>query len=202
MFKEALEQMKTAFILLMFFLLLTGIVYPFVITEIAQWLFPEKANGSLIRRDNQVIGSRLIGQSFSSDTFFWGRPSATTPHPYNGEASSGSNLAPTNPHFIALVKERMKQFKSDSMNQKIPVDLVTASGSGLDPDISPYAAMYQVPRVAKANHLSEEALENLIQQQMKSRTWGLFGEPRVNVLELNLALERLRMKHGQSAPKS
>ena len=204
MFKEAMEQMKTALILLIAFTVLTGLLYPLAVTGFAQLLFPAKANGSLMKQNDKVIGSRLIGQFFSSPAYFWGRPSATSPYPYNGEASSGSNLGPTNPNFLATVKERIFQLKeaTPQNNDSIPVDLVTASGSGLDPDISPYAAFYQAARIAKARNLSEEEVKKIIQEHIKNRTLGLLGEPRINVLELNLALDRLRMSHGQSTPKS
>ncbi|MGX6643207.1 potassium-transporting ATPase subunit KdpC [Legionella pneumophila] len=204
MFKEAIEHMKTALIFLIVFTLITGLLYPLAVTGLAQLLFPAKANGSLMKQNDHIIGSQLIGQFFSSPAYFWGRPSATSPYPYNGEASSGSNSGPTNPDFLATVKERVLQLKeSTSQNNKgVPVDLVTASGSGLDPDISPYAAYYQASRIAKARNLSLEEVKKLIQKHIKNRTLGILGEPRVNVLELNLALDNLRISHGQSTPKS
>lgn len=204
MFKEAMGQMKTALMLLIVFTVLTGLLYPLAVTGLAQLLFPVKANGNLIKQNDTVIGSRLIGQSFSSPAYFWSRPSATTPYPYNGGASSGSNLGPTNPNFLTTVKERISQLKqADTQNNNpIPVDLVTASSSGLDPEISPLAAFYQTSRIAKARNLPEETIKNLIQKHVKNRTLGLLGEPRINVLELNLALDELRDSHGQSTPKS
>lgn len=190
-FKELLMQMKTALMLLLFFTLLTGLLYPLAVTGFAQIFFPKEANGSLIHRNGRLIGSRLIGQSFSNPAYFWGRPSATTPYPYNGESSSGSNSGPMNPDFLTTVKERMAHLKKfdPQNNQLIPIDLVTTSGSGLDPDISPLAAFYQVTRISKARGLSVEEINELIQKHIKKRTWGLFGEPRVNVLDINLALD-------------
>lgn len=204
MFKEVMEHIKTALILLIVFTLVTGLLYPLAVTGLAQLLFPAKANGSLIKQNDHVIGSQLIGQFFSSPTYFWGRPSATSPYPYNGEASAGSNLGPTNPDFLDAVKKRILPLKETSPqnNKDIPVDLVTASGSGLDPDISPYAAYYQAARIAKARNLSLEEVNTLIQKHIKNRTLGLLGEPRVNVLEINLALDNLRMSHDQSTPNS
>lgn len=204
MFKEVIAQMKTALILLIVLTVLTGLLYPLAVTGLAQLFFPQKANGSLIVQNNQVIGSRLIGQSFTSQAYFWGRPSATSPYPYNGEASSGSNSGPTNPSFLATVKNRITQLKqaSPQKNNVIPVDLVTASGSGLDPDISPQAAFYQVARIAKERNLNEKEVHTLIEQHIQNRTLGLLGEPRINVLELNLALDHLRTNHDELAPQS
>ncbi len=203
MFKEVIAQMRTALILLIVLTVLTGLLYPLAVTGLAQLLFPTQANGSLIEHNNRVIGSRLIGQSFTSNAYFWGRPSATSPYPYNGEASSGSNSGPTNPSFLATVEDRIAQLKqaSPQNNNAIPVDLVTASGSGLDPDISPQAAFYQVARIAKTRNLSEKEIQSLIQQYTQHRTFGLLGETRINVLELNLALDHLRTSHELS-PKS
>lgn len=202
MLKEAITQMKSALMLLLIFSVITGFLYPLAVTGIAQLFFAEKANGSLIKNKNQVIGSRWIGQSFSSPAYFWGRPSATSPYPYNGEASSGSNLGPSNPDFLALVKKRVQQVGQSQNYQLIPVDLVTASGSGLDPEISPYAAFYQATRVAKERNLPEEEIKTLIRQHIQPRTLGFLGEPRINVLELNLALDNLGTKNGQSTPQS
>lgn len=171
--------------------ILTGLLYPFSITGIAQLLFPEKANGSLIQQGDTMIGSRFIGQAFSSPRYFWGRPSATHPYPYNGASSSGSNFGPTNPNFLAIVKERTQRFMTAHHHHIIPVDLVTASGSGLDPEISPQAAFYQVTRIAKVRNMPESDIHTLIQQHIQPRTLGFLGEPRVNVLELNLALDKL-----------
>lgn len=194
MFKEALAPIKTALLLLLTLTILTGLLYPLLVTGLAQLLFPAKANGSLITKNNSVIGSSLIGQAFTNPAYFWGRPSATTPYPYNGAASSGSNLGPSNPELLKTVKERIQQFNGQS-NQSIPIDLVTASGSGLDPDISPYAAYFQSARVAQARNLSETQINALIEQQIQRRTLGFLGEPRVNVLELNLALDNLGKVH-------
>lgn len=203
MFKEIMTQMKTALRLLIVLTVLTGLLYPLAVTGLAQLFFPQKANGSLMVQNTRVIGSRLIGQSFTSQAYFWGRPSATSPYPYNGEASSGSNSGPTNPSFLATVKDRITQLKqaSPQKNNAIPVDLVTASGSGLDPEISPQAAFYQVARIVKARHLTAKEVQALIQQHIQHRTLGLLGEPRINVLELNLALDNLRTSH-EIPPKS
>ncbi|MFJ1269552.1 potassium-transporting ATPase subunit KdpC [Legionella lytica] len=201
MLKEAMNQMKTALILLILISVLTGFIYPLTVTGLAQIFFPWKANGSLIKQNNQWIGSQLIGQPFSDAAYFWGRPSATTSYPYNGAASSGSNLAASNPDFLSIVKERMTHLRqADPQNeQAVPIDLVTASGSGLDPEISPLAAKYQVPRIAKIRQLPEADIYQLVEQYSKPRTWRILGEPRVNVLELNLALDNLR---SINAPKS
>lgn len=204
MFKEAMSQIKTALILLVLLSAITGLIYPLIVTALAQLLFPYQANGSLILQNSRVVGSEYIGQNFSSLSYFWGRPSMTSPYAYNGEASSGSNNGPTNPNFLALVQERMNQLKKwhSENNQSTPVDLVTASGSGLDPELSPYAAFYQAARVAKLRQLPEAKVLELIKQQIKYRTWGLLGEPRVNVLQLNLALDALRTSHESAPSKS
>lgn len=201
MLKEAINQMKTALILLILLSILTGFIYPLTVTGLAQIFFPWKANGSLIKQNNQVVGSHLIGQPFSDAAYFWGRPSATKPYPYNGAASSGSNLATSNPDFLSIVKERMTHLRqADPQNeQAVPIDLVTASASGLDPEISPLAAQYQVPRIAKIRQIPEADIYQLVEQYSKPRTWRILGEPRVNVLELNLALDNLR---SINAPKS
>lgn len=194
MFKTALAQLKMALILLVSLVILTGIIYPFAVTAVAQLVFPKQANGSLIEQNNKTMGSSLIGQSFTNPNYFWGRPSATTPFPYNGESSGGSNSGPSNPAFLDTVRERLahlRQFNPEN-HGLIPVDLVTASGSGLDPDISPFAAFYQVPRIAKMRHLSENEVRELVLNHIKNRTLLILGEPRVNVLELNLALDKLR----------
>lgn len=186
--KTLLRPAISLFILLS---IITGIVYPLVTTALAKALFPEEAAGSLIIKDGKPVGSRLIGQNFSDVKYFWGRPSATSPQPYNGTASGGSNLGPLNPALVDAVKGRVEVLKAaDPGNVKpIPADLVTASGSGLDPHISPEAAQYQVERVAKARNLSSEKLNALIEQNTEPRQWGIFGNPRVNVLKLNLALD-------------
>jgi K+-transporting ATPase ATPase C chain len=192
MFIEILRQIKTSFIILLFFTLLTGIIYPLIVTGVAQLIFPWKANGSIIENNGKSIGSLLIGQSFADPRYFYSRPSATLPFPYNGGASLGSNMGPSNPLFIALVKERALNFQTiDSSNLLVPVDLVTASGSGLDPDISPYAAFYQIQRIAKLRNIPEIEIKQVVEQLIQGRQWGIFGEPRVNVLQLNLALDAL-----------
>jgi K+-transporting ATPase ATPase C chain len=173
--------------------IITGIAYPLLITGIGQWLMPKQVNGSLIEKDGKLIGSSLIGQNFTEPKYFWGRPSATTPYPNNATASSGSNLGPLNPALAEAVKTRVAALNSaDPINKlPIPVDLVTASASGLDPEISPAAANYQINRVAKARELSNEALQKLISDNTEGRQWGVLGEPRVNVLLLNIALDKL-----------
>jgi K+-transporting ATPase ATPase C chain len=187
-------QIRPALMALLIFTVLTGLVYPLVVTGIAQLVFPAQANGSLIVRNGQTIGSTLIGQSFDDPKYFWGRLSATGPYPYNAAASSGSNLGPTNPALLEAVKARIAALKAaDPTNaQPIPVDLVTASGSGLDPDISIAAALYQVPRVARLRGMSEAAVRALVDQFTQGRQFGFLGEPRVNVLELNLALDGIK----------
>ncbi len=188
------KLIRPALMLLLLFTLLTGLVYPLVVTGIAQLVFPHQADGSLILQNGQVAGSELIGQQFSDPKYFWGRLSATGPYPYNAAASSGSNLGPTNPALLDEVKARVAALKAaDPGNtQPIPVDLVTSSGSGLDPDISMAAALYQLPRVARLRGLSETSVRTLIDQYTTGRTLGFLGEPRVNVLELNLALDALK----------
>jgi K+-transporting ATPase ATPase C chain len=171
--------------------LLTGIVYPLVVTAIGRLAFPARVEGSLVRRGDVVVGSSLIGQSFADPKYFWGRPSATAPMPNNGLASGGSNLGPTNPALVDAVKARIAALRSaDPTNPaRIPVDLVTASGSGLDPHISPAAALYQVARVARARHLDPIGLQRRVLAAVEPPQWHLFGEPVVNVLALNLALD-------------
>jgi K+-transporting ATPase ATPase C chain len=193
MIREAIEQIKPAVILLVLMTLLTGLIYPLVVTVLAQWWFPWQANGSLLQGHGRTMGSLWIGQSFSGEKYFWGRPSATTPFPYNAENSSGSNAGPTNPDFLSLVKKRALDLRqSDPKKQPIlPMDLVTASGSGLDPEISPFAAWYQIPRIAKARKISGQKIESLVQSFIKYRFLGVLGEPRVNVLQLNFALDDL-----------
>jgi K+-transporting ATPase ATPase C chain len=174
---------------LIFLSIVTGIAYPLLVTGIAQLAFNEQANGSLILQNEKIVGSRLIGQPFSDPRYFWGRPSATSPMPYNGAASSGSNQGPTNPALKEAVEGRIKALGGPT---PVPADLVTASGSGLDPHISPAAAEYQVVRVAKARSLPEEPVRALVQEYTRGRQLGVLGEPVVNVLELNLALDALR----------
>jgi len=187
-------QLRPAIVLLAIFTLLTGVLYPMVVTGAAQILFPHQANGSLIVRNNQALGSELIGQPFDDPRYFWDRPSATSPYPYNAAASSGSNLGPSNPTLLDTIRTRIAALKAaDPQNQQpIPVDLVTASGSGLDPDISVAAALYQLPRVAKARGMSEDAVRLLVNQLTQGRQFGVLGEPRVNVLKLNLALDGIK----------
>ena len=188
--KTLIRPAVTLFILLS---IVTGLIYPLLVTGIGQALFPKQAAGSLIERDGKRVGSRLIGQPFTDPKYFWGRPSATGPYPYNAAASGGSNLGPLNPALKEAVESRVKALRiADPGNAApVPVDLVTASASGLDPHISPAAAEYQVMRVARARGLAPETVRNLVTQQTENRQWGIFGEPRVNVLELNLALDPL-----------
>jgi K+-transporting ATPase ATPase C chain len=203
MFKEAIRHIRTATTLLFMLMFLTGVLYPLTVTVLAQYLFPWQANGSIIKQEGQAIGSVLIGQANYLPEYFWGRPSATTPFPYNGASSSGSNSGPSNPEFLATVQARITALKKmDPQNkQPIPVDLVTASGSGLDPEISPQAAFYQVPRVARERRVSEPVLNALIEDHIKNRTFGLLGEPRINVMKLNTALDNLRTNNGKPAAK-
>jgi K+-transporting ATPase ATPase C chain len=191
-----LRLIRPAVSLLAMMTVLLGIVYPLVITGVAKVAFSHQAEGSLIYQDGKLIGSSLIGQSFSDPKYFWGRPSATTPQPYNGLASTGSNLGPLNPALLDAVKANAKALRdADPDNhQPIPVDLVTASASGLDPDFSPAAAQYQAARVARARHLEFARVEALIKAHERERLFGLIGERRINVLELNLALDRLRLR--------
>jgi K+-transporting ATPase ATPase A chain len=187
------KQVKPAIVLFLLLTVLLGIVYPLVITGIAQVIFPVQSNGDILEHNGKVAGSALVGQPFTSANYFWGRPSATSPVPYNAGASSGSNLGPNNPALTDAVKARVDALHAaDPTNsQSIPVDLVTASGSGLDPDISIAAARYQVPRVARERNLNENDLQALVAQYTEPRQFGIFGEPRVNVLSLNLALDDL-----------
>jgi K+-transporting ATPase ATPase C chain len=197
MFKE----LRPAIVFVVALTLITGIVYPLVVTGLAGVIFPYQAQGSLIERDGNVVGPALIGQEFTSDRYFHGRPSATTapdpadptktvPAPYNAGNSGGSNLGPTNKALIERVQSDMDKLKQENSSSAVPIDLVTTSGSGLDPHISPAAALFQVPRVAKARGVSEDRLRELVNERTEGRTLGLFGEPRVNVLALNLALDR------------
>ena len=186
-----MDQIRPALVVLALLTLVTGVAYPLIVTGIAQVVFPAQANGSLILRDGKPVGSGLIGQPFDDPKYFWGRLSATGPFPYNAGASSGSNLGPINPALHAAAKGRIDALReADPGNQApVPVDLVTASGSGLDPDISPAAAFYQVQRVARARHLYEERVRELVHTHIRHRQLGVLGEPRVNVLRLNLALD-------------
>jgi K+-transporting ATPase ATPase C chain len=189
-----MTHLRPALLLLLLFTLVTGLLYPLLITGVAQAALPYQANGSLITHDGQPIGSALIGQPFTDPRYFWGRPSATGPFPYNAAASGGSNLGPTNPALIEAVAARVDALRAaDPANTApIPVDLVTASASGLDPHISLAAARYQVNRVAQARGLPAERILALVEQHTEGRQFGLLGEPRVNVLTLNLALDEVK----------
>jgi K+-transporting ATPase ATPase C chain len=186
--------LRPAIVLFLILTAITGVVYPLVITGVAQVVFPTQAGGSILLKDGKAVGSSLIGQSFSDPQHFWSRPSATAPQPYNGLASGGSNLGPLNPALTDAVKARVAALRAadPTNNAPIPVDLVTASGSGLDPDISLAAASYQVPRVARTRGLRPEAVRALVAAHAHGRWLGILGEPRVNVLELNLALDELQ----------
>jgi potassium-transporting ATPase KdpC subunit len=198
------KELRPAVVMVIAFTILTGLAYPLAMTGIAQVIFPWQANGSLVERDGKVVGSSLIGQVFADDKYFHGRPSATTdtdpndatktvPAPYNAQNSSGSNLGPTSKSLVDRVKEDVDKFKAEN-NKPIPVDLVTTSASGLDPDITPAAAAFQIPRVAKARNMAESILADLVAQHTQGRTLGVLGEPRVNVIELNLALDSFTSK--------
>src|SRR5246127_3762987 len=200
-----LKEIRPSILILVLLTLITGLAYPLAMTAIAGVLFPSQAEGSLIERDGKVVGSALIGQEFKDDKYFHGRPSATTaadpadstktvPAPYNAANSGGSNLGPTSKALNDRVKEDVDKLKAENPTASVPVDLVTTSGSGLDPDISPEAALFQVPRVAKARDMPEDRVRALITQQTQGRLAGLLGEPRVNVLALNLALDAAASK--------
>jgi K+-transporting ATPase ATPase C chain len=200
-----LRQIRPAIVVLVALTLLTGLVYPLVMTGIAQLVFPHQANGSLLERNGTVIGSALIGQDFKSDKYFHGRPSATTAPdpkdptktiaaPYNATNSGGSNLAPSNKALIERVKGDLAKLQKENPGTPVPVDLVTTSASGLDPDISPAAALFQVPRIAKARNLPEDRVRQLVEDNTDDRFLDLLGEPRVNVLALNIALDGLATK--------
>ncbi|QPK64290.1 potassium-transporting ATPase subunit KdpC [Methylomonas sp. LL1] len=189
------SYVKPALMLLLTLTLVTGAIYPALVTLIAQTAFPAQANGSLITdKQGQTIGSSLIGQTFDRPEYFWGRPSATAPVPYNAAASGGSNLGPTNPALRDAVSARIQALKQADPDNKmpVPVDLVTASASGLDPHISIAAAEYQIKRIAKSGKITEAALYELVNAHTQDRQWQVFGEPRINVLELNLALDRFK----------
>ena len=183
--------LRPALSLFLLLTLITGLAYPLLVTGIVKLAFPHQAGGSLIEKDGKAVGSALIGQNFSDPKYFWGRPSATAPMPYNAAASSGSNLGPLNPALTDAVKARIEALRAADPDKRdpVPADLVTASASGLDPHISPAAAAYQAGRVARARGLAESEVAALLARHIEGRQWGLFGEPRVNVLRLNLALD-------------
>jgi potassium-transporting ATPase KdpC subunit len=187
------QQLKPALVLFLLLTVLTGVVYPLAVTVVAQTAFAHQANGSLVFRGTDVAGSALIGQPFDDPKYFWGRLSATAPFAYNAAASSGSNLGPLNPALVDAVKARVDALRAaDPDNHApVPVDLATASGSGLDPHVSPAAARWQVPRVARARGLDSATVDALVTRNTEGRQWGFLGEPRVNVLALNLALDAL-----------
>ena len=197
-----LREIRPAIVFVVALTLITGVAYPFAITGIAQALFPYQSQGSLIERDGKVVGSTLIGQTFTSDRYFHGRPSATVtpdpndstktvPAPYNAANSGGSNLGPTSKALIERIQGDIDKLKQENPSAPVPADLVTTSGSGLDPHVSPEAALFQVPRVAKARNLPEYRVRQLVAENISTPLAGLLGEPRVNVLELNLALDRM-----------
>jgi K+-transporting ATPase ATPase C chain len=189
------SAVRPALVLFLLFSLVTGVIYPLLVTGLAQTLFEHRANGSLIEWEGRIAGSELIGQAFADPEYFWGRPSATSPTPYNAAASAGSNLAPTNLALVARVQERIAALTADNEGGSvaIPVDLVTASASGLDPHISVAAAMYQVPRVAAARGLDEGVVTEIVAANTQGPTLGFLGEARVHVLRMNMALDALQL---------
>jgi K+-transporting ATPase ATPase C chain len=200
-----LKEIRPAIIVLVVLTLITGLAYPVAMTALASVIFPNQAQGSLIEKDGKVVGSALIGQEFTSDKYFHGRPSATTapdpadsaktvPAPYNAANSGGSNLGPTSKVLVDRVKDDVDKLKAENPSMPVPIDLVTTTASGLDPDISPEGALFQVPRVAKARNLTENAVRKLVADHVEGRLAGLLGEPRVNVIAMNLALDRVAAK--------
>jgi K+-transporting ATPase ATPase C chain len=195
-----LKELRPAIVFIVALTLITGVAYPFAMTGIARVIFPNQSQGSLVERDGKVVGSALIGQEFKGDGYFHGRPSATVapdpndstktvPAPYNAANSGGSNLGPTNKSLIERVQGDLEKLKQENRSGQVPIDMVTSSASGLDPHISPAAALFQVPRVAKARNMPEDRLRQLVDEHTEARAFGLLGEPRVNVLALNLALD-------------
>jgi|SRR5579863_287931 len=187
------RHFRIAALLFLVLMGITGLLYPLAVTELSALIFSDPAGGSLLQKGGRLVGSRLVGQPFDDPRYFWGRPSATSPFPYNATSSSGSNLGPTNEALKKAVSDRIASLKAADPENKLPVpaDLVFASGSGLDPHITPAAALYQAHRVARSRHLNEDAIRALVEQHTEGRQLGLLGEPRVNVLELNLALDAM-----------
>jgi K+-transporting ATPase ATPase C chain len=196
-----IREVRPAIVMVVALTLVTGLAYPLLMTQLAEMIFPYQAQGSLLTRDGKVVGSLLIGQEFKSDRYFHGRPSATTapdpadstktvPAPYNAANSGGSNLGPTSKSLVERVQGDLEKLKKENPSAPVPIDLVTTSGSGLDPHISPEAALFQVPRVARARNMTEDRVRQLVEQHIEGRELGILGEPRVNVLALNLALDR------------
>jgi potassium-transporting ATPase KdpC subunit len=197
-----IREVRPAIVMVVALTLVTGLAYPLMMTQLAEMIFPYQAHGSLVTRDGKVVGSLLIGQEFKSDRYFHGRPSATTapdpadstktvPAPYNAANSGGSNLGPTSKSLIERVQGDLENLKKENPSAPVPIDLVTTSASGLDPHISPEAALFQVPRVARARNMTEDRVRQLVELHIESRDLGILGEPRVNVLALNLALDRV-----------
>lgn len=201
MLQEIRRQFKISILVLIIFTIITGVLYPFLTTLVGKIFFSYQTQGSLIKQNGTVIGSELIGQYFDSPIYFWSRPSATPDFPYNGNNSEASNLGPSNPLLLKTITDRVKILQKTNGTQLIPIDLVTASGSGLDPDISPAAAFYQIPRVAKARKLSENTVRKIVEAHIQGRQFGVLGEPRVNVLKLNLALDSFTTNEKNSKTK-